>query len=155
MQTMIVTKLNRLAQTLAIAALAIGAATMALPTAAEAASGSREISKRLNRIAYQVEHIPEIRGPRRQTQAIDNLKKRLYRLNRISDDQRGRRARKNDARIDRLQHRLHRMERQAAYRIDRRDDRRDDRRTGHPTERDDDLIELRQSARWKRQLDGK
>jgi hypothetical protein len=126
-----------------------------LPTAAEAASGPREIAQRLHRIAYQVEHIPKIRDPCRQTQAIDNLQRRLYRLNRNSYDQRGRRARKNDARIDRLQHRLHRMERQAAYRIDRRDDRRDDRRTGHPTERDDDLIELRQSARWKRQLDGK
>ena len=159
MQTMIVTKFNRIAKTLAIAALAIGAATMVLPTAAEAASGSRKIAQRLDRIAYQVEHIPEIRGPRRQTKEIDNLKRRLHRLDRISDDQRGRRARKNDARIDRLQHRLHRMERQAAYRIDRREqrrvDRRDDNRVYHSTGRDDDMNEIRQSARWIRQLDGK
>ena len=96
MQTTIATKFNRLAQTLAIAALAIGAATMVLPTAAEAASGPREIAQRLHRIAYQVEHIPEICGPRRQTQAIDNLQRRLYRLNRICDDQRGRRADQDD-----------------------------------------------------------
>ena len=159
MQTTIVTKFNRLAQTLAIAALAIGAATMVLPTAAEAASGPHKIAQRLDRIAYQVEHIPEVRGPRRQDKAIDTLQKRLHRLDRISDDQRGRRARKNDARIDRLQHRLHRMERQAAYRIDRREPRRadprDDDRVYLSNGRDDDMYEMRQSARWKQQLDGK
>jgi hypothetical protein len=128
MQMTRVTRFPRLVRTLAIGALAIGAATMALPGTAAAGSAAREISHKLDRIAYQVKSIPEIRGPRRQRAAIDRLQKRLYRLDRVNDHQRGRRARANDMRIERLQHRLNRMERRVAYRAGRRDSRYGDRR---------------------------
>lgn len=129
MQMTFVTRLSRLARAMAIGTLAIGAAMVALPTAADAASNPREIAQRLDRIAYQVERVPKIRGARQQNVAIDRLQKRLHRLDRISDDQRGRRARVNDAQIDRLQYRLRRMEQRIAYRDDRRDYRRYDRRS--------------------------
>lgn len=152
-QMTLATKFTRLARTLTIGALAIGAATMALPSAAEAGSKyhPREVSERLDRIAYNVERIPEIRGPRRQHEAIDRLQQRLHRLDRITGHQRGRRARSNDVRIERLQHRLRRMERQVAYRTNRRDDR----RTAYSAGRDDGPYDDRQYARWKRQLEGK
>jgi hypothetical protein len=124
MQMTRVTRFTRLVRT-----FAIGAATMALPGTAAAGSDAREISHKLDRIAYQVKSIPEIRGPRRQSAAIDRLQKRLYRLDRVNDHQRGCRARANDTRIERLQHRLNRMERRVAYRADRRDSRYDDRRS--------------------------
>jgi tetrahydromethanopterin S-methyltransferase subunit G len=128
MQMTMMTGFGRLARTMAIGALAIGAATMVLPGTAAAAPSAREISHRLDRISYEVERIPQIRGPHRQDKAIDNLQERLYRLDRITRYQRDRRARVNEARIDRLQNRLHRLERRVAYRQDRRDDRRADRR---------------------------
>jgi hypothetical protein len=76
----------------------------------------REISRRIDRIAYQVEDIRDIRGPRRKLTKIDRLQARLARLEAITEHQRGRRARRNDHRIDRLQHRLRRIE----HRIERR-----------------------------------
>jgi hypothetical protein len=112
-----------------VGVLAIGAATLMLPGAAEAGPSPHRVSERLDRIAYEVDRVRDIRSLHRKDRKIDRLQSRLHKLDRISDRQRGRRARRNDARIDRLQHRLRRMERRVEARLDRRrDDRRYDRR---------------------------
>ena len=111
-----ITKITRLARNLAIGALALGATTLMLPGTAVAASNAHIISQRLDRIAYKVSHVQDIRNPYRKNVAINDLQKRLYRLEKINWDQRGRRTRVNAERIDRLQYRLQRIERQASYR---------------------------------------
>ncbi len=104
-----------------IGMLAFGATALILPGSAEAVADPRQIANRLERIA-------DIRGLRRQDTAIDGLQARLNRLERITDHQRGRRARRNGKIIDRLQLRLRLMERRIEARLDRRDYRRDYRR---------------------------
>ena len=111
-----------------IGMLALAATALILPGSAEASAGPRQIANKLERIADKVERIPDIRGLRRQDTAIDGLQARLNRLERITDHQRGRRARRNGKIIDRLQNRLRRMERRIEARLDLRDYRRDYRR---------------------------
>lgn len=117
-------RFKRLARTLAIGAAALGLSVAALPAAAEDGPPPREVSQRIERIAHQVERVSYIRNPYRQDARIDRLQSRLARLEAITERQRGRRARRNGARIDALQYRLHRMERRAERRIDRREHRR-------------------------------
>ena len=125
------TGVTRIARNAVIGVLAVAAAALVLPGSAEAGSGSGEVAIVLGIIADDVDHLPKIRGLRRQDAEIDRLQARLHRLDRISDRQRGRRARRNHAKIDRLQHRLHQMERRIEARIERRRHRRDDRRADH------------------------
>ena len=120
------TQITRGLRMTSVAALA-AATLMVLPASAGAGPRPYEIADRLDRIAYRVERVREIRNPYRQDARIDALQDRLRRLEWISEHQRGRLARANERRIDRLQHRLHRMERRAERRIDRRERRRHDR----------------------------
>ena len=121
-------RVTRMVRGAVIGVLAIGAAMLMLPGSAEAASGPHQIAQRLDRIAYKVDRIPDIRGLYAKDAAIDRLQARLRRLERITGHQRGRRARRNGRIIDRLQNRLQRMERRIEARIDRREARRDHRR---------------------------
>lgn len=118
--------LARHARNIAAGLAVLSAAVLAEPGSATAASPNK-VSDRLDRIAYEVERIPDIRGLRHQDRAIDRLQEQLTRLDRITDGQRGRQARANAHRIDRLQHRLARME----YRIEARLDRNDRPRHGY------------------------
>lgn len=118
-----VTTISRHARNLAAGALVLGAATVMLPSeVAAAAPGPHRIAERLDHIAYQVQRIPEIRGLRNQDAEIDRLQRRLHRLENITERQRGRRARLTEERIDRLQYRLSRMERRVEARLERRRD---------------------------------
>ena len=121
-------RVTRMARGAVIGVLAIGATTLMLPGTAEAKPGPHRIAERLDRIAYKTDRIPDIRGLHAKDAAIDRLQSRLHRLERITKHQRGRRARRNGHIIDRLQHRLHRMERRVEARIERRQARRDHRR---------------------------
>ncbi|HUS56349.1 MAG TPA: hypothetical protein VMY41_20355 [Thermohalobaculum sp.] len=125
-----ITKITRLARNLAIGALAIGATSLMLPGTAAAASYAHTVAQRLDRIAYEVSHVQVIRNPYRKNVAINHLQKRLYRLEKINWDQRGRRMRVNAERIDRLQHRLQRIERRASYRPEQGQGRRHDNQRG-------------------------
>lgn len=125
-------RVTRMARGAVIGGLAIGAAMLLLPGTAGAAPGPHQIAphqiaQRLDRIAYKADRIPGIRGLYRRDAAIDRLQSRLHRLERITEHQRGRRARRNGHIIDRLQHRLRRMERRIEAKIDRREARRDHR----------------------------
>ncbi len=115
----------RIARRTVVGVLAIGAAMLVLPGIAEAAPGSQQIAQRIDRIADKVDRIPDIRGLYRKDAAIDRLQSRLHRLERITDHQRGRRARRNGKQIDRLQRRLRKMERRVEARIERRETRRE------------------------------
>ena len=127
-----VNRLTTIARNLVLGVLAVGATTLMLPGSAEARPGPQKVAHALERIAYDASRIRDIRGLRRQDAAIDRLQARLHRLDRITDHQRGRRARRNDATIDRLQHRLNRMERRIEARMERRrGHRRDDRRAAY------------------------
>ncbi len=129
------TRMNRsarMARNAVIGVLAIGAAMLMLPGTAGAGSGPHQlaphqIAQRLDRIAYKVNDIPGIRGLHRKDAVIDRLQSRLHRLERITEHQRGRRARRNGHIIDRLQQRLRRMERRIEAKIERREARRDHR----------------------------
>ena len=120
-------RVTRMARGAVIGLLAIGATVLMLPGTAGAAPGPYQIAERLDRIAYQTDRIRDIRGLYRKDAAIDRLRSRLHRLERITGHQRGRRARRNGHVIDRLQHRLRRMERRIEARIERREARRDHR----------------------------
>ncbi len=113
-------RVTRMARGAVIAVLAVGAAMLVLPGTAAATPGPHRIAERLDRIAYKTDRIPDIRGLHAKDAAIDRLQSRLHRLERITEHQRGRRARRNGRIIDRLQHRLHRMERRVEARIERR-----------------------------------
>jgi len=118
------TPLRRLARSLAIGTLAFGVSAAALPQLAAADHpGPRAIAEQIDRIAWQVDQIRDLRSPYRQDARIDRLQHRLDRLEAINDRERGRLARQNDDRIDRLQHRLARMEQRAERRIERTEDR--------------------------------
>lgn len=116
---------RRFIRALAIGAVAIGVSAAALPSDAAASArgggyrGPHQIAYEIDRIAYQVREVAELRNPWRQDARIDRLQHRLVRLEAITNHQRGRLARRNDQRIDRLQARLYRMERRAERRIDR------------------------------------
>ena len=114
------------ARNIALGFAALSAAVLTLPGNAAAASAQR-VSDQLNQIAYEVDRIPDIRNLRQQDRAIDRLQEKLDRLDRVTDDHRGKRARANAQQIDRLQHRLARME----YRIEARLDRDDRHRQGY------------------------
>ncbi len=103
-----------------IGVLAIGATILMLPATAEAGPGPHKIAYKLDRIVYATNQVPGIRGLYRQDAEIDRLQSRLHRLDRISYRQNGRRARRNDATIEHLQHRLRRMERRVEAKIARR-----------------------------------
>jgi hypothetical protein len=126
--------------------MAIGAAVLTLPAAAEARSGPQQVAQKLERIAYATNRVPEIRGLRRQDTEIDRLQSRLHRLDRISDRQRGRLARRNEATIKRLQNRLRRMERRVEAKIARRGEDRYGRRDWRRDGRRDDGRDGRRSS---------
>jgi hypothetical protein len=102
-----------------IGVLAIWATVLILPATAEAGPGPQNIAYNLERIAYATNQVPGIRGLHRQDVEIDRLQSHLYRLDRISYHQHGRRARLNDANIERLQYRLRRMENRVEAKIAR------------------------------------
>ena len=129
-------RVTRMARGAIIGGLALGAAMLVQPGAAEAGSGAHRIAYRLESIAYRVDRIPALRGLHAKDAAIGRLQARLHRLERINGHQRDRRARRNGQIIDRLQYRLQRMERRIEARITRRAARRDrrrDDRTGYRT----------------------
>ena len=129
----------KLTRNTTIAVMAIGATMLMLPSTAEAGVGPQRVAERLERIAYEVNRVSDIRGLHRKDRKIDQLQSRLHKLERITDRHRGRRARRNDAQIDRLQHRLRRMEHRVEARMDhRRDRRRDWRRDERRDRRYDD-----------------
>ena len=120
--------LTRATRSLAIGALVFGISAAALPGSASARTGSYEIAQRIDHIAYQVDRLREIRSPYRQDREIDRLQGRLHRLEKLNDRGHGRLTRRNGHAIDALQAQLRRMERRAERRIDdRRDWRRDSR----------------------------
>lgn len=120
------TPVKRLTRALAIGVAVFGLSAAALPAAASASAwtGPSDVSHRIGHIAGQVERVADIRNPYRQDARIDRLQARLARLEAITARHYGRLARRNDARIDALQRQLHRMERRAERRIDRRERRR-------------------------------
>ncbi|MFQ5565531.1 MAG: hypothetical protein ACE5EU_04130 [Paracoccaceae bacterium] len=121
-------RVTRMARGAVIGVLAIAATMLVLPGTAVAGPGPHKIADKLERIAYRVDRIPDIHGLYAKDAAIDRLQARLHRLERISEHQRGRRARRNRHIIDRLQHRLRRMEHRVEARIERREARRNYRR---------------------------
>lgn len=135
--------MKRLAKTVAAGLVALGVSMAVLPTAAsahEGREGPRAIAAEIDRVAYEVREIADMRNPYRQDARIDRLQQRLARLEAITEHQRGRLARQNDLRIDRLQARLHRMEYRAERRIDRREDRWSDGRGGYRDYRPDGAV---------------
>lgn len=103
------------------ATLALGLVATTVPHPAEAGPRSARISAALDRIAVRIDDLRSIHNPYRRAEEIDRLQARLYRLERRSDRQRGRRARGNDHYIDALQARLARVERRNDRRIARQE----------------------------------
>jgi len=81
----------------------------------------REISRELDRIAYEADRARNIGNRNRRADTVDRLQDRLHSLERINKRWDGQMARSNDRRIDRLQREL----RSAGASNDRRRDRQD------------------------------
>ena len=143
-----------MARSAMIGVLAIGAATLMLPATAEAGPGPQKIAHKLDRLAYETKQVPGVHGLRHQDKEIDRIQSRLQRLERISYQQRGRRARRNDTTIDHLQHRLRRMERRIETKIAHRENgrygRNDGRRDVRGVGRRDGGYDHGRDGRWGR-----
>ena len=101
------------------ATLVLGLTAAVVPRPAEAGPRSARVSSALDGIALRIDDLRSIHNPYQRAEEIDRLQTRLYRLERRSDRQRGRRARRNDHHIHALQTRLAWIERRNDRRIAR------------------------------------
>jgi hypothetical protein len=114
-------------RSLVLGVLAAGAVLAFVPEPALADPNPREVARELDRIAYDADRLRGVRSGSRQANEADRLLHRLNRLERANNDYSGQLARRNDPRIDSLQHELRAMERSARNRDGRRYDRGNDR----------------------------
>jgi hypothetical protein len=128
-----VSKMTKITRGAIIGVLAAAAVMMALPGVAAAGHGSRTVKEWLERINVEIKHIGDIQGLYRQDREIGRMQSRLFRLERITQGQYGKRARKNRQSIDHLQRRLRKLERRVEAKIARLEGYRDDRRDWHET----------------------
>lgn len=108
--------MNRVSKT-AIAGLA---AAIAATAAAPAQANPGRIADRVDDIAHEVAFLGDARPSYEQLDRIDQLQRRLDRLERRNTQFGGRQARRNDRQIDRLQDRLARIEYRSERRLTRR-----------------------------------